>query len=35
MGNFIRLVFAVAIPLAVGGLSGFVTAQGVQDGIPP
>ena len=34
MGNFIRLTFAVAIPLAVGGLSGLVTAQGVQEWYP-
>lgn len=34
MGNFIRLIFAVAIPLVVGGLSGFVTSQGVQEWYP-
>ena len=34
MGNFMRLAFAAAIPLVVGGLSGFVTAQGVQDWYP-
>lgn len=34
MGNFIKLAFAAAIPLVVGGLSGFVTAQGVQSWYP-
>ena len=34
MSNFIRLAIAVALPLAVGGLSGFATAQGVQDWYP-
>ena len=34
MSNLIRLGIAVTIPLAVGGLSGLVTAQGVQDWYP-
>ncbi|MFC1660693.1 TspO/MBR family protein [Gemmatimonadota bacterium] len=34
MGNLARLVIAVTIPLAVGGLSGFATARGVQDWYP-
>ena len=34
MVNFMKLVFAVAIPLLVAGLSGFATAHGVQDWYP-
>jgi tryptophan-rich sensory protein len=34
MGNMIRLMIAVVVPLAVGGLSGFATARGVQDWYP-
>lgn len=34
MGKLIRLAIAVAIPLLVGGLSGFATARGVQDWYP-
>ncbi len=34
MGNFIGLALAVAIPLAVGGVSGLITAQGVQSWYP-
>jgi benzodiazapine receptor len=34
MGNFIRLAISVVTPLAVGGLSGFATARGVQEWYP-
>ena len=34
MSNLFRLAIAVTIPLAVGGLSGFATAQGVRDWFP-
>jgi tryptophan-rich sensory protein len=34
MDKLIRLAIAVAIPLAVGGLSGFATAHGIQDWYP-
>jgi tryptophan-rich sensory protein len=34
MGTFLRLLLAVAIPLLVGGISGFATARGVQDWYP-
>ena len=32
--NLMRLLLVVTIPLAVGGLSGFATARGVQDWYP-
>ena len=34
MSNLFRLGIAVTIPLVVGGLSGFATAQGVRDWFP-
>jgi tryptophan-rich sensory protein len=34
MNNTIKLVISVAVPLAVGGLSGFATARGVADWYP-
>ena len=34
MDKLIRLAIAVAVPLAVGGLSGFATAHGIQDWYP-
>jgi tryptophan-rich sensory protein len=34
MRNTIKLVVAVLVPLAVGGLSGFATAQGVETWYP-
>ena len=34
MNNLVRLGIAVTIPLVVGGLSGFATAQGVRDWFP-
>ena len=34
MGKFVRLIVAMAIPLLVGGVSGFATAQGVRDWYP-
>ena len=34
MSNAIRLIVAVAVPLAVGGLSGFATARGVDSWYP-
>ena len=34
MNNAIKLVISVAVPLAVGGLSGFATARGVADWYP-
>ena len=34
MGNAIKLILAVAVPLAVGGLSGFATARGVDTWYP-
>ena len=34
MNNAVKLVVSVAVPLAVGGLSGFATARGVADWYP-
>jgi len=34
MNNTIKFVISVAVPLAVGGLSGFATARGVADWYP-
>ena len=34
MSNAIKLILAVAVPLAVGGLSGFATARGVATWYP-
>lgn len=34
MGTFIRLGIALVIPLVVGGVSGYSTAQGVRDWYP-
>jgi benzodiazapine receptor len=34
MGNIVRLVVAIAIPLLVGGLSGIATARSVRDWYP-
>jgi len=34
MLNLMRLILVVAIPLVVGGFSGFATARGVQDWYP-
>jgi len=34
IANLISLAIAVTIPVAVGGLSGFITAQGVRDWYP-
>ena len=34
MNNTIKLVISVAVPLAVGGLSGYATARGVADWYP-
>ena len=34
MNNTTKLVISVAVPLAVGGLSGFATARGVADWYP-
>ena len=34
MNNTIKLIISVAVPLAVGGLSGFATARGVADWYP-
>jgi tryptophan-rich sensory protein len=34
MGNVIKLLVAISIPLLVGGISGFATARGVQDWYP-
>jgi tryptophan-rich sensory protein len=34
MNNAVKLVISVAVPLAVGGLSGFATARGVAEWYP-
>jgi benzodiazapine receptor len=34
MGNTVKLVVSVAVPLLVGGLSGFATARGVESWYP-
>lgn len=34
MNNWVKLIVAVAVPLIVGGLSGFATAQGVRTWYP-
>ena len=34
MSNAIKLLLAVAVPLAIGGLSGFATARGVDTWYP-
>jgi tryptophan-rich sensory protein len=34
MSNTIKLIVAIAVPLAVGGLSGFATARGVESWYP-
>ena len=34
MNNAVRLIISVAVPLAVGGLSGFATARGVAEWYP-